>query len=89
MYAFQSMKSVDNRFARCDNQNDLAGTVNDFSLSQSYPYLPPLLKKYKGYFCPLPTINILEDLWFDLILKDNQIEDVTLKDNFLQERNVC
>ena len=44
--AFQTMKSVDDRIARRSNQNDLVGTVSDFSLPQSYTNVPSLLKNY-------------------------------------------
>ena len=52
------MKSVDNEIARRSSHNDLVGTVSDFSLPQSYTYVPPPLKKYKEYSCALPTFNI-------------------------------
>ena len=41
--ALQTMKSVDDGIARRSSQNDLVGTVSDFSLPQSY-IVPPLLK---------------------------------------------
>ena len=66
MCAFQTLKSVDDGMARRYSQNDLAGTVSDCSLTQSYTNVPPLLKKYKEYSCGLPTINILEDIWCHL-----------------------
>ena len=69
---FQSMKSVDEGIARRHSHNDLVGTVGDFSLNQSYTYVPPPLKKYKEYSCALPTINIPKDIWCELILKDHQ-----------------
>ena len=47
MCVFQSMKSVDNGIATRDSHNDLVGTVDDFSLSRSYTYALPTLKKYK------------------------------------------
>ena len=34
--AFRTMKSLDDGIARRSSQNDLVGTVNDFSLPQSY-----------------------------------------------------
>ena len=64
---FQIRKSVDGEIARRSGQNDLVGTVNDFSLN-----VPPLLKKCKEYSCALPTVNIPEDIWCELILKDHQ-----------------
>ena len=81
--AFQTMKSVDEGIARRSSQNDLVGTVGDFSLPQSYINVPPLLKKCKEYSCVLPTINILEDIWCELILKDHQNEEVIWMKNFL------
>ena len=71
------MKSVDEGIARRHNHNDLVGTVGDFSLHQSYTYVPPPLKKYKEYSCALPTINVLKDIRCELILKDNQNQEVT------------
>ena len=81
--AFQTMKSVDDGIARHSIQNDLVGTVRDFSLSQSYINFPPLLKKCKEYSCALPTINIPEDIWCELILKNHQNEKVIWMENFL------
>ena len=81
--AFQIMKSVDDGIARCSSQNDLVGTVSDFSLPQSYLNVPPLLKKYKEYSCALPTINIPEDIWCELILKDHQNEKIIWMENFM------
>ena len=69
MCAFQTVKSVDDGTVRHFSQNDLVGTVSDFSLFQSYTNVPPLLKKYKECSCALPTINIPEDIWFELTLK--------------------
>ena len=61
------MKSVDEGIARRHSHNDLVGIVADFSLHQSYTYVPPPLKKYKAYSCALPTINIPKDIWCELI----------------------
>ena len=47
IYAFQTMKPVDDGIVRRFSQNDLVGTVSDFSLPQSYTNVPPLLKKHK------------------------------------------
>ena len=71
------MKSVDEEIARHHNHNDLVGTVGDFTLHQSYTYVPPPLKKYKEYSFALPTINIPKDIWCGLILKDHQNQEVT------------
>ena len=60
--AFQAMKSVGEGIARHSSQNDLVGTVSDFSLPQFYINVPPLLKKCKEYSFALPTINIPEDI---------------------------
>ena len=81
--AFQTMKSVDDGIARRSSQNDLVGTVSDFSLPQSYINVPPILKKYKEYSCALPTINIPEDIWCELILKDHQNEQIIPMENFI------
>ena len=81
--AFQTMKSVDDRIARRSSQNDLVGTVSDFSLPQSYINVPSLLKKDKEYSCALPTQNIPEDIWCELILKDHQNEEAIWMENFL------
>ena len=43
MRAFQSMKSVDDGTARRDSHNDLVDTFGDFSLPQSYTYIPEFL----------------------------------------------
>ena len=83
MCAFQTVKSVDDGTVRHFSQNDLVGTVSDFSLFQSYTNVPPLLKKYKECSCALPTINIPEDIWFELTLKDHQNEEVIWMENFL------
>ena len=77
MCAFQSIKLVDGGIAKRDSHNDLVGTVDGFSLPQSYTYVPPPLKKYKEYYCALPTINIPKDIWCELILKYHQNEEVT------------
>ena len=69
--AFQTMKSVDDRIARSSSKNDLVGTVRNFCLLQSYTNVPPLLKKHKEYSCALSTVNIPEDIWCELILKDD------------------
>ena len=79
--AFRTMKSLDDGIARRSSQNDLVGTVNDFSLPQSYINVWPLLKKCKEYSCALPTVNILEDIWCELILK-YQNEEVIWMENF-------
>ena len=81
--SFQIMKSVDDGIERRSSQNDLVGTVSDFSLPQSYINVPSLLKKDKEYSCALPTINIPEDIWCELILKDHQNEEVIWIENFL------
>ena len=77
------MKPVDDRISRRYSHIDLVGTVGDFSLPQSYINVPPLLKKYNEYSCALPTINILEYMWCELILKDHQIEKNNWVENFL------
>ena len=59
------------------------GTIDDFSLRQSYAHILPLLRKYKEYSCALPTINIPGYIWCELILKDQQIEEVIWVENFL------
>ena len=64
------MKSVDDGIARRYSQNDLVGTITDFSLSQSYTNFAPLVMKNKEYSCAIPTINIPEDVWCEMILKD-------------------
>ena len=87
--AFQRMKSVDDGIVRRFSQNDLMGTVSDFSLPQSYTNVPPLLKKYKEYSCALPTINIPEDIWCELILKDHQNEEVIWMESFLSPENTA
>ena len=74
--AFQAMKSVDDGIARRSSQNDLVGTVSNFSLPQSYINIQSLLKKCKEYSCALPTINIPENICCELILKDQQNEEV-------------
>ena len=56
--SFQIMKSVDDGIERRSSQNDLVGTVSDFSLPQSYVNVSLLLKKCKEYPCALATINI-------------------------------
>ena len=81
--AFQTMKSVDEGIVRRSSQNDLVGTVSDFSLPQAYTNVPPLLKECKKYSCALPTINIPEDIWCELILKDHQNEEVIWMEKFL------
>ena len=58
---FQTMKSVDDGIARRSSQNDLVGTVrefslpqsyiSDFSLPQSYINAPPLLKSARNILC--------------------------------------
>ena len=78
---FQTMKSVDDGIARRSSQNDLVGTICDFSLPQSYINVPPLLKTCKGYSC---AINIPEDIWCELILKDHQNEEVIWMKFFCQ-----
>ena len=65
------------------------GTVRDFSLPQSYTNVPPLLKKRKGYSCVLPTINIPEDIWCELILKDHQNEEILRMKNFLSAKTTA
>ena len=77
MPAFQAMKSVDGGTARRGSYNDLVGIDDDFSLPQSYTYVPPPLKKYKESSCALPTINYLKDIWCELLLRDHQNEEVT------------
>ena len=72
MCAFQTMKSVDDGIARRYNQNCLVGTVSGFSLPQSYTNVPPLLIKSKECSCALPSINIPEYIWCELILRDHQ-----------------
>ena len=81
--AFQIMKSVDDGIARRSSQNDLVGTISDFSLPQSYTNVPPLLKNCKEYSCASPSVNIPEDIWCKLILKDHQNEEVIWMENFL------
>lgn len=39
---------------------------------QSFVYVPVLLQKYKEYSCALRNIDIKEDIWSKLILKDHQ-----------------
>ena len=80
--AFQTMKSVDDGIARRSSQNDMVGTVNNFSPPQSYINIRPLLKKCKEFSCALATVNILEDIWCELILK-YQNEEVIWIENFL------
>ena len=63
---FQSMKSVHEGIARRHSHNGLVGTIGDFSLNQSYTYVPPTLKKYKEYSCALPTANIPKYIWCEL-----------------------
>ena len=75
--------AVDDGILRRSSQIDLVGTVSDFSLPQSYINVPSLLKKDKGYSCALPTINIPEDIWCELILKDHQNEEVIWMEIFL------
>ena len=91
--AFQSMKSVDDVIARRYSHNDLVGTVGNLSLSQFYTNVPSLPKKYKEYSCALPTINILEDMWCELILKvrksNHQNEEVTWMENFLSSETAA
>ena len=65
--AFLIVKSADDGIARCYSQNYLMGTVSNFSLPQSYTKVPPLLKKYKEHSCALPTINIPEDVWCEVM----------------------
>ena len=72
MYAFQTMKSVDGGIARRYNLNGLVGTVSGFSLLQSYTNVPALLIKYKECSCALPSVNIPEYIWCELILRDHQ-----------------
>ena len=81
--AFQTMKSIDDGIARRSSQNDLAGTVSDFFLPQSYTNVAPLQKKCKEYSCALLAINIQEDIWCELILKDHQNEENIWTENFL------
>ena len=59
------------------------GTVGDFSLPQSSTNAPPLLKKYKKYSCALPTVNIPEYIWCELIWKDHPNEEVIWMEKFL------
>ena len=40
------MKSVDDGIVRLYSLKALVGTVGDFSMLQSHPYYPPILKKY-------------------------------------------
>ena len=84
--AFQTMKSVDDGIARRSSQNDLVDTICDFSLPQSYINVPPLLKTCKGYSC---AINIPEDIWCELILKDHQNEEVIWIENFLSAKTTA
>ena len=72
MCAFQSIKSVDGGIARRDSHNDLMGTVDDFSLPQSYTYVAPPWKKYKEYSCALPTINIPKDMVWTVTEKSSK-----------------
>ena len=72
--------AVDDGIVRRSSQND---TVSDFSLPQSYINVPSLLKKDKEYSCALPTINIPEDIWCELILKNHQNEELIWIENFL------
>lgn len=81
--AFQSMKSLDDGTARHDS-NDLLGTVGEFSLPQSYTDASSLLKRYKKWFCALPTSNILKEIWCELMLKDYQNEAVSWTEKFCQ-----
>ena len=57
--AFQIMKSVDDGIARRSSQNDLVGTISDFSLPQSYTNVPPLLKNTNNVpvHCPVLTLR--------------------------------
>ena len=87
--AFQTVKSVDDGIARCSSENDLVSTVSDFSLPQSYTHVPPLLKNCKEYSCALPTINIPEDIWCELILKDHQNEEVIWMESFLSAKTTA
>ena len=87
--AFQSVKSVDDGIARRYSHNDLGGTSDDFSLSQSYKYIQPLLNKYKEYSSALLTINILEDIWCELILKDHQNKEVIWMENILPDETTA
>ena len=87
--AFQTVKSVDDGIARCSSENDLVSTVSDFSLPQSYTHVPTLLKTCKKYSCALPTINIPEDIWCELILKDYQNEEVIWMENFLSAKTTA
>ena len=79
------MKSVDDGIIKRSSLNDLVGTVSDFPLPHSYTNFPPLLKKYKKYSCALPTIDIPEYIWCELILKDHQNEEVIWLENFLSD----
>ena len=82
IFAFHSMKSLDDGIARRYSHNNLVSTVTNLSLSQLYTSVASLLKKYKEYSCALPNINILvEDIWCELMLKlrqsNHQNEEVT------------
>ena len=65
------------------------GTVSAFSLPESYTNVLPLLKKNKEYPCALLTINIPEDIWCKLILKDHQNEEVIWMENFLSSETTA
>ena len=78
--------AVDDGIVRRSSQND---TVSDFSLPQSYINVPSLLKKDKEYSCALPTINIPEDIWCELILKDHQNEEVIWMESFLSAKTTA
>ena len=52
MCAFQSIKLVDGGIAKRDSHNDLVGTVDGFSLPQSYTYVPPPLKNTRNIIVP-------------------------------------
>ena len=62
------MKSLDNGTVTHDS-HDLLGTVDEFSLLYSYTDVPTLLRKYKECSCALPTFNITEEIWCEMILK--------------------
>ena len=61
------MKSVDNEIARRSSHNDLVGTVSDFSLPQSYTYVPPPLRNTKNILVHYPLLTFQKYMvWTDI-----------------------
>ena len=80
--AFQSLMSSSEGTSRNDN-NYSTTEISDYTLTQSYTDTPHILKKCRGYTCPLPTVNIPDDICDNLMLNSNRIEETLWMENVL------